>query len=420
MLDYYYKERRTLVDFRRGPLGPFFDGFAASLKDKGYSSAAATMILSRCCPFNHFLTERGITHARSISPAQVEPFLKGYLGSFRTSSNSYSAPGQTRCALRHLFGYLVARGVIKHAEQRPPRTSYSWILESYIRHLRKEREIGEKSVTQNAKIISAFLKGLGKRAGRQSLKRLSPESVEDYIQAHVEASPENRIRLGSTLRGFLRFCSIKRYITQDLSGLVPSTPRYRLASLPRGIEDKAVERLLTSIPRDSMPGCRDYAIVLLMAVYSLRAVQVVKLRLEDIHWSRSTIRIGAAKSGKEVLLPLLGPVGEALLSYLRHRPENSPFREVFLAVHAPLAPLSGMAVSRVARDRMTKAGIKVPRTGSGTLRHSWAIRALAHDTPIKAIADVMGHRWLNTTFVYAKADLKMLRQAAGAWPEATR
>lgn len=419
MLDYYYKERRTLVDFRRGPLGPFFDTFAASLKDKGYSRAGATAILGRCCAFNHFLAERGVTHARSISPALVEPFLKVYLESFRTSS-SYSRHGQTRCALRHLFSYLVARGVIKQREQRPPRTPYSWILEPYTEHLLKEREISQKSATQNAKIISSFLKGLGKRSSRRSLKGLRPESVEDYIKAHVEASPENRMRLGGALRGFLRFCSIRRYISQDLSGLVPSTPRYRLASLPRGIEDKAVERLLTSIPRDSMPGCRDYAIILLMAVYSLRAAQVVKLRLEDIHWSRSTIRIGAAKGGKEVLLPLLGHVGDALLSYLRHRPENSPFREVFLAVHAPLAPLSGNAISRVTRDWMTKAGIKVPRTGSGTLRHSWAIRALAHDTPIKAIADVMGHRWLNTTFVYAKADLKMLRQAAGAWPEATR
>jgi len=36
MLEYWYKERRTMVDFRRGPLGPYFDGFAAHLKEEGY------------------------------------------------------------------------------------------------------------------------------------------------------------------------------------------------------------------------------------------------------------------------------------------------------------------------------------------------------------------------------------------------
>ena len=66
---------------------------------------------------------------------------------------------------------------------------------------------------------------------------------------------------------------------------------------------------------------------------------------------------------------------------------------------------------------MTKAGVKLPRGGSGTLRHSWAIRALAHDTSIKAIADVLGHRYVDTTFIYAKADLKVLRQVALPWPE---
>jgi integrase/recombinase XerD len=66
---------------------------------------------------------------------------------------------------------------------------------------------------------------------------------------------------------------------------------------------------------------------------------------------------------------------------------------------------------------MIKAGVKKPHSGSNTMRHSWAIRALTHDTPIKTIADVLGHRCINTTFIYAKADLGTLRQVAMPWPE---
>ena len=116
------------------------------------------------------------------------------------------------------------------------------------------------------------------------------------------------------------------------------------------------------------------------------------------------------------MLPLLEAVGEAIINYLHHRPETR-LREVFLSVRAPHFPLDTMDISSTVRKYMQKAGVKKPKSGSSTLRHSWAIRALAQDSPMKAIADVLGHRCLNTTFIYAKADLKMLRQVAMPWPK---
>jgi integrase len=70
----------------------------------------------------------------------------------------------------------------------------------------------------------------------------------------------------------------------------------------------------------------------------------------------------------------------------------------------------------IVHRHMERCGVKLPKGGARTFRHSWAIRALAHDSAIKAIADVLGHRYLNTTFIYAKADLKSLRQVAMPWP----
>jgi site-specific recombinase XerD len=75
-----------------------------------------------------------------------------------------------------------------------------------------------------------------------------------------------------------------------------------------------------------------------------------------------------------------------------------------------------MAISTVVKHYMHKAGVHQPGRGAHTLRHSWAIRALEHDQPIKAIADALGHRYIDTTYIYAKADLKTLRQVAMPWP----
>ena len=116
------------------------------------------------------------------------------------------------------------------------------------------------------------------------------------------------------------------------------------------------------------------------------------------------------------MLPLLEAVGDSIIDYLRYRPEST-LQEVFLSSRAPFAPLSSCAVSMITRRCMKKAGVKKPYSGAHTMRHSWAVRALAHDFPIKAIADVLGHRCINTTFIYTKADLKTLRQVVMPWPE---
>ncbi|RLB63201.1 MAG: hypothetical protein DRH08_11405 [Deltaproteobacteria bacterium] len=182
------------------------------------------------------------------------------------------------------------------------------------------------------------------------------------------------------------------------------------------MEDSDLQRVLNVIPKGTAVGVRDTAIMLLMMAYGIRGMSVVELLLEDIDWQHSTILIRARKGGKEVVLPLLTAVGEAIIQYLHHRPETR-LREIFLGVRAPHFPLNSGDISTLVRRYMNNAGVKKPKGGSNTLRHSWAIRALAQDSPIKSIADVLGHRCLNTTFIYAKADLKMLRQVVMPWPK---
>jgi integrase/recombinase XerD len=174
-----------------------------------------------------------------------------------------------------------------------------------------------------------------------------------------------------------------------------------------GMEDSALDRVLNAIDKNNPAGSRDYAIAVLMMAYGIRGISAAELLLDDIDWQRSRIRIRAQKGGKEVLLPLLEPVGEAVIRYLQHRFAQTPFREVFLTTKAPFRPLSSVAISIIIRRYMKKAGVEALGAGSRTLRHSWAIRALAHNSPIKSIADVLGHRYIDTTFIYAKADLSL-------------
>jgi site-specific recombinase XerD len=416
MLEYWYRERRTLVDFRRGPLGPHFDGLSAYLKEKQYSVGGARSILSRGCLFNDFLLEKDITDCREISQALIDEFLDEYLRDHRTTSLYKTARASCRGVLRRVVDYLKAAGVAIPNEKESVPTAFRWILDPYLHYLRQTCQLAEKTIRRKLVIACGFLEGLGSSATRRGMKTLRPETVEQYLVKHMKDSPENRRTLTSALRGFLRFCAERRYMNCDLSTVIPSVPSYRHASLPKGMEDSALQRMLNAVPVDTKTGARDYAIMLLMMAYGIRGKSAAEVLLDDINWRRSTIRIRAQKGGKEVILPLLESVGEALVRYLRCRHET-PLRELFVTTRAPVNPLNGQMISRLIRRYMNEAGVHIPRGGSGMLRHSWAIRALAHDSPIKAIADVLGHRCLDTTFIYAKADLKMLRQVTMPWPE---
>lgn len=417
MLEYYYKERRSLVDFRRGPIGPYFDGFATHLKGKGYAHIYVKTILGRCCLLNTYLIDQGITTCKRVTPSIIESFLDVYLPKFANFSR-YQTMRTAHCSMKHLSDYMVGIGVFPPVSSKPPMTRYSWMLEPYLKYLLEDCQRSVKTIRNLRGQLSLFLEDLGDKAVPRKMKSLRADEIETYIKRHLKDNQGSLRKLTSALRGFLQFCARKQYTARDLSGVIPSVPYYRMATIPRGIKDSDIQRMLDVIPRDTPGGCRDYAIVLLLMAYGIRGKLAAELLLEDLCWQRSTIRIRAKKGGKEVLLPLIEAVGEAILAYLRHRPDR-PYREVFLSVRGPFKPLSGLAISRIVRQYMDRANVKVPRGGTSTLRHTWAIRALAQDVPMKAIADVLGHRCLDTTFIYAKADLKALRQVAMPWPGGT-
>jgi integrase/recombinase XerD len=368
-------------------------------------------------PFQCVPIDQGVTKCAELSELLVNSFLDVYLQDVRTNSEYYSPRVVLRLALKHLLAYLIEINALQPPKPKPIKKSYSWILDPYLEHLRDECELHQVTIQRARRHIEAFLEALQQRAIQSRFKKLSAECVENHIKQQLKTSRENRASMTGSLRRFFRYCASRRLSCADFSGLLPPVRYYRHASLPKGLEDSVLERVLNAIPRDGAIGARDYAIAVLMMAYGIRGISAAELLLDDIDWQHSRIRVRAKKGGKEVMLPLMPAVGEAIIEYLRHRRSETPFREVFLTNKAPFRPLSTLAVSHIIRRHMKRAGVKRPCIGSSTLRHSWAIRALAHDSPIKSIADTLGHRYVDTTFIYAKADLKALREVALPWPK---
>ena len=128
--------------------------------------------------------------------------------------------------------------------------------------------------------------------------------------------------------------------------------------------------MLEAVDRRAAPGRRDYAILLLLVTYGLRAHEVARLTLDDIDWKHERLQVPGRKAGHSTAYPLASVVAVSLIDYLKHgRPETSD-RHVFFRNVAPRAPISKHAVSSRVASYLHKAGIKVYRAGSHTLRHN--------------------------------------------------
>ena len=133
---------------------------------------------------------------------------------------------------------------------------------------------------------------------------MNAEIIEGLIKRLLQESTDPDC-LAGTLRRFFRYCATRRSTRADFSGLVPSIRRYRHASLPKGLDDSVLGKMLQTIPRETPVGARDYAIIVLMTAYGIRGVSAAQLLLDDVDWQHSRIRIRAQKGGKEVVLPLM-------------------------------------------------------------------------------------------------------------------
>lgn len=65
-----------------------------------------------------------------------------------------------------------------------------------------------------------------------------------------------------------------------------------------------------------------------------------------------------------------------------------------------------------AKWHLRKAGIKVSRPGSHTLRHACVQRLVDSGFSLKTIGDFIGHRTPDATKIYAKVNIEALREVA--------
>ena len=387
-----------------GPLVPFAEAYSAVLRERGYSPLSAVNELRQVGRLSCWLEASGLD-ASGLTDRRVDEFLAWQRAGGRHRCQ-WSRPGLTclQDVLRHL-------GVLAAEEPAPAGSSTDLLLASFERYLLVERGLAVGTVRGYVAHARRFLLGLS--AG--GLAGLSAAEVTSAVLARadsgVSVSAAQYFVCG--LRALLRFCFVEGRLDADLSQAALAVGGRRSSPLPRGIVQADARALLGACDRRKALGRRDYALLILLLRLGLRAGEVARLCLDDIDWRAGELVV-RGKGAREDRLPLPADVGEAISSYLRRGRPLTSRREVFLRARAPYVPVSPSTVRSTVRRACRRAGI--PELGSHRLRHTAACEMVAAHVPLVRIGQVLRHRSLQSTAIYARMDVDQLRQLAKPWP----
>lgn len=221
---------------------------------------------------------------------------------------------------------------------------------------------------------------------------------------------------GISLRSYFLFKASREEPTKALIAALPRVAQWRLAGLPKVLLVAEIKRLLNAFDRSSPTGKRDYAITRCLVDLCLRRTEVAHLQLDDVDCRAGTLTIHG--KGKRIdILPLPQATGHAITDYLRSGRPHTTRRELFVRHRPPTNASAGLDVVRNAvRNAAERCGLQQRIRGTHILRHTVACRLVQGGAPFKEIADLLRHRSLDTTTIYAKVDLPSLSRVALAWP----
>lgn len=265
-----------------------------------------------------------------------------------------------------------------------PPTEYSEaeLVDSYAQHV-GSRQVTPETIHRHLFCPGIVLDHFRDRISRAGWKSVTVDDVRAFVIAYAQGhGVDSRRHLHTTLRSFLRFAHQWQLTGRDLSAAIPGIRLYQFSRAPRPIGDAAIAALLGSPDRDTAAGSRDFAIVQLLRIHGVRAVQLRHLRVTDLDWHADTIRFPAAKQGTAVIAPVLPEAGNALCEYLRRfRPSSGVPPELFLTVTGVPRALAGSTISAMIQHRVQPAGIALgPQVKAGT-QPTWSASSSIRSKP---------------------------------------
>lgn len=400
----------------KGPFAPHIDAYRQYLTDRGYATTTFSNYMRSIAHFAQWARSRRL-QVRRIDESVVTEFLDGHLPECRCTGSICRDRRSLSAALGHLLVVLRARGIVA-----PPAVRSTPVDEELLRYdtyMDHVRGLAPKTRSIVLRIVGRLLVSrFGD--GAIDIAAIKPDHVRRFFaqQAKLYSRPATASTVVSALHGYFRYRTSLGNKVHGLIGVLSFPANWQLSSLPKTLTAEEVEQLIGALGQSGRSMRRADAIVRCALDLGLRSGEVARIGLDDINWRAGTITLRHTKGRREDVLPLPVATGKAIAAYLQHERPKTSNRAVFVRHVAPRdVPVGPDLVRKTIRQAFARA--ELPYTRSHLLRHTMANRLLAGGSSLKEVADVLRHRSLNTTMIYAKLDSRKLIEVALPWPGST-
>jgi len=413
MLDRYFIRPSTVDRIRNAWLGEPIELYVTWLHENNYAARNIFFRVPLLVQFGIFAQNHGAT-SREQLPDYIDGFVTAWVKNHsrwcRNASDRRCVENAARNPIIQLLKIILPDYI--RDVNRIPQEPFAISAPGFFSYLHQERGLQETTIYQYRHYLHCFERYL-KTIGLTELHALSTPIVSAFITECSQRLSKNSLRYPvGVLRVFFSYLYRERLITEKLGRCIEAPQRYRLANIPRSISWDEVRQLLIGVDQRSTIGKRDYALLLLLVTYGLRAREVAALTLDSIDWKRERLLVPERKAGHTSVYPLSPVVGEAIINYLKNGRPKTKDRALFFRAMAPYRPLTWAAISQRAAHHLRKTDIQVPRAGSHTLRHTCVQRLIDAEFPLKNIGDYVAHRSPDATEVYTKVAIETLRKVA--------
>jgi integrase/recombinase XerD len=389
-----------------GPLALHADGVRSELSRLGYAPGTAENHIRVMAHLSQWMSDESVD-PNELSQDRVEQFLA-------VLKRKWKRP-PTAQTLVPMLGWLRERHFVPPLTTTPPGTPLDVLLERYHDWLVEDRGLAFATVRRYEAIARRFLQERRTVAGRSTgVEGLTGTDVTDFLlEGCARLAIRSAKHLVNDLRSLLRFLFLEGLTPTALATAVPPVAGWRDTGLPAMLAASDVRGLLDSCDQGRPTGLRDFAILTLLARLGLRAAEVANLELGSVDWRAGEIVI-QGKGHRVDRLPLPVDVGEALAAYLAGGRPRGTCRTLFLTSHPPARAMHPHTISGVVRYACARA--QLPPVGSHRLRHALASELLRRGAALPEISQVLRHRNLTSTTIYAKVDRVTLQAVARPWP----
>ena len=408
MFEWLFTQPCTIESYQAAPLADERERYLLHLAESGAARSTLRAIAHEQRSLVFFLD---LTENNKVTVPDVEAAATQWSrpGKHRRHRTVYSSPKTRKLFVLRSLRWL--RFINRLDEPVVVRHPHMAEVASYEAWMRNERGLSEDTIHANCTDTNRFFDWLATRD--LPLSSVTAIDIDAAIMAKKGNYSRSSIRhYANRIHGFFKYAERREWCAPGVTTALLPRRIYRDETVPPGRTREEVLALLATTEGDRPVDKRDRAILMLFIAYALRVNELCNIELDDLDWEKETLRVRRPKPRRTQLYPLSRGVGQAIIRYVVEVRPPRPERALFLTLLAPIRPLSRGGFESVVINRLRRIGVVSGRRGPHTLRHAAAQHLMDQGVALKVIGDFLGHRDPASTSIYARSDLKTLREVA--------